>query len=451
MIINIGNKKNYLLFVYAILLITISANAQKPHENPKYGPDSLSRMVCLGNLSTMSEYVKIEAYDYAYDAWRYCFFNCPESSKNVYLHGEKILENKIKKDEANKEAYIDTLMLLYDQRIQYFKQEGKVLGKKGLDLFMYRPSAAMEAYGYLSKSIDLDGVKSSDAVLANYMVISGVLYNKNEIEGDEMVTNYVKASDLLSKRLDSETNQRKKDKITQAIESVEKVFSESGAADCETLVEIFNPKFEENKDNLDFLKKTAAILGRTPDCDESELFAKVSEAKYAIEPSAGAAADMGKLFAAKGDYDKASEYFVKAISQETDNELKAQYNYDLARVYYNNGSYTQTRKYAKDAIAIKSSYGEAYILIGKAYGASSKSCGSSPFEQAAVYWAAVDKFAKAKSVDSSVASEASNLISQYSKYFPGTEDAFFAGYSDGQDYTVGCWINESTKVRTVKH
>jgi hypothetical protein len=28
------------------------------------------------------------------------------------------------------------------------------------------------------------------------------------------------------------------------------------------------------------------------------------------------------------------------------------------------------------------------------------------------------------------------------------EEAFFYGYQEGQEYTVGCWINEKTKVRS---
>ncbi len=450
MITKKGVKKIFALFVFVQVVVISHSFGQKPYENPKYGPDSASRMICAQNLSTMNEYVKIKAYDFAYTAWRYCFMNCPEASKNIYIQGEEILENKIKNDKDNMEAYVDTLMLLYDQRIQYFNQEGKVLGKKGMDLFRYRPSAALDAYGFLAKALDVDGPKADDAVVANFIIISGVLYGKTEIEGDELVNNYVRAVDILDKRMAAHTNQRRKDKTQRAIETVEKVFAESGAADCETLVAIYTPKFEANKENLDFLNKVTTLLAKTPKCDESELYFNAAEAKYTLEPSAEAAAAIGTGFAAKGEYQKASGYFLKAIEQETDTEKKAEYNYKLAKVYYNSNSYAQTRKYAKAALSLKSNYGEAYILIGKAYAASSKTCGSSEFEQAAVYWVAVDMFAKARAVDSSVAIEASELIAQYSKYFPGAEKAFFEGFSDGQNYTVGCWINESTVVRTVK-
>ncbi|MFW6327855.1 MAG: hypothetical protein ACOC2F_06030, partial [Bacteroidota bacterium] len=67
--------------------------------------------------------------------------------------------------------------------------------------------------------------------------------------------------------------------------------------------------------------------------------------------------------------------------------------------------------------------------------------------KSAVYWAAVDKYIKAQNVDPSMAEEANQRISQYSRYFPDKEDAFFYDYTVGKSYTVGCWINETTSVR----
>jgi hypothetical protein len=65
----------------------------------------------------------------------------------------------------------------------------------------------------------------------------------------------------------------------------------------------------------------------------------------------------------------------------------------------------------------------------------------------APYWAAVDMYIKAKSVDASVANDASQKIAKYSQYFPTTQDAFFYSVTEGADYTIKCWINITTKAR----
>ena len=121
----------------------------------------------------------------------------------------------------------------------------------------------------------------------------------------------------------------------------------------------------------------------------------------------------------------------------------------MAQIYIDKiKSYPQARDYAYEAIKLNSKSGDPYILIGNAYIAGSDDCSQSDFEQRAVYWTAVDKYKKAKSIDPSVSQKANELIEKYSSYFPLKEETFFHGYVDGQEYTIGGWINEKTVVRT---
>ncbi|MGD2034646.1 MAG: hypothetical protein PVF73_06310 [Bacteroidales bacterium] len=445
-------KTNYTAFLTiftGIFLLSNTVNAQrsKIYENPKYGADSASRMECASNLSIMNQYVKIKTYEYAYDSWRYCFFNCPQASKNIYIHGGKILKHRIEneEDENLKNAYIDTLMILYDQRIEYFKQPGYVYGMKGIDLLRYRSSDIEEAYGYLEKSIDLKNEKVDESVAVTFITATYKLLQDGKAEADVMINNYVKVMDLLTEKIQSGD---KDPKLPQAIESIEKVFAESGAADCESLIAIFNEKFKADPENVDLLKKITSLLSETG-CEKSDLYGKAAEALYKLEPSAEAAAKLANLFAIREEYQKAQQYYNKAIEQETNSEKKANYYYNLGKIAFQQKNFVATRKYCLSAIDLKSNYGEAYILIGTAYAAGSGSCGSD-FEKQAAYWAAVDKFIKAKTVDPSVKGLADEQINAYSKHFPNNETTFFNGFTDGDTYTVGCWINETTIVRTTK-
>lgn len=444
--------KNFKTLLLAIALIQISllsfSQKQSIASNPKYGPDSTARMQCATNLSIMNQYVRIKTYEYAYDAWRSCFYDCPEASKNIYIHGTKILKYKIDnaEDEVTKKAYLDTLMLIYDQRMEYFHQEGNVYGRKGLDLLRYEKTAVEEAYGYLEKSVDLSGPKVDESVALTFISTTYALYQQQIVGPDVMIGNYVKIMDDLNTKM---AGGDKDPKIPQTIQSIEKVFAESGAADCESLIEIFTIKFEANPEDLDLLKKTTSLLSETG-CEDSELYQKTAEALYALEPNSESAAKLAALFAAQNDYKKAEEYYNMAIEQQTDPLVKSGYYYNLAKIKFNNKDYPAVRKNCNAAIALQSDFGEAYILIGTAYASSSSSCGETDFEKQAVYWAAVDKFAKAKSVDPAVSEVASEQINAYSKRFPNNEIAFFNGFTNGQAYKVGCWIQENTTVRTTK-
>ena len=65
------------------------------------------------------------------------------------------------------------------------------------------------------------------------------------------------------------------------------------------------------------------------------------------------------------------------------------------------------------------------------------------------YWVAVDKFQEAARAaeDPSVQDRAQQLSNTYRQYFPNNEEIFFHGYSEGDSYRVGCWINRNTTIR----
>ena len=108
---------------------------------------------------------------------------------------------------------------------------------------------------------------------------------------------------------------------------------------------------------------------------------------------------------------------------------------------------SKAKKYALEAINYRPNWGDPYILIGDTY-VTGKNCFNDDFEKTTIYWAAVDKFIKAKSVDTTVAEKANGRIQTYSLYFPDVETTFFYSLKEGDPYTVGCWINEKTTVRS---
>jgi len=149
------------------------------------------------------------------------------------------------------------------------------------------------------------------------------------------------------------------------------------------------------------------------------------------------------MAAKKKQFSKAADFYKKAIELTEDNEVKAKYYYELAVV--SSSSPASARAYALKAAGFKSGWGKPYILIGKLY--ASSGCGDDKFSKSAVFWAAVDQFVKAKSVDASVAGEANKLIAEYKKYFPGKEDAFAYNVTECSEVKIECWINTTTKAR----
>ena len=65
--------------------------------------------------------------------------NAPNLNKSIYINGVKIYDGLASEesDAAQKVVFQDSVLTLYDLRIQYFGEEGKVLNRKAFDAYKY--------------------------------------------------------------------------------------------------------------------------------------------------------------------------------------------------------------------------------------------------------------------------------------------------------------------------
>ena len=151
----------------------------------------------------------------------------------------------------------------------------------------------------------------------------------------------------------------------------------------------------------------------------------------------------------KEDYATAIKFFEEAVTMETDPATKAEDYYMMGLLSYDQNSYSKAREYCRKAIAENANYGNPWMLIGKMYAATAKSVYPDDAVMArAVYYAAIDKFEKARQVDETCAEEAASLISSYRAHLPSNEEIFMhPDLEKGKSVTIGGWIGESVVVR----
>lgn len=424
--------KNIVMLVIAILAI-FSANAQG-----KYGVDEQK---CKENLSMFREYYKQKNYADALSSWRWTFLNCPASSGNIYKNGPKIIKERIKVDKENKLAYIDTLMMVFDQRIQYFGKNGYVLGLKGYELIGIDKTRSEEALGYLKQSLDLEGNNASVQAVYGYMKAMVNLEKSGDKTKADVLDAYAVVSEIIDFNIVNESKATKN--FVKYSEKVEDLFTPY--ANCKDLIELFSQKFDTSTEDINALKRITKLLDNK-NCTNSDLFFNASSRLYELDPSAASADQMSKMSVAKGKTSDAITFAKEAIEMEQEANQKAIYYLALADAYRNAGSYASARAEVYNALELRSGWGEAYMNLGNIYISGAKSCGSN-FDNSTVYWVAVDSFKKALS-DEETKDRASKSINTYSKYFPSTETCFFNGVETGNSHTVGCWINKATAVRT---
>lgn len=438
--------------VFLVALLTfasITVMSQSEFDDPKYGADVETRKECLSNISMYQEFYKQNNYKDAYIPWQKVYTICPKSSQNIYIRGSRILKFKIENtaDPVKKNILIDSLMSMYDLRIVHFNKKGNVLGSKAQDLYTLAPERFEEAFKIAEEAVNLTTINSEASVLFTYMTLIRVMYENKKIEADRVIELYSSISDYAENQISKNPTD---DKVKQAKDGIDAIFAQMGVANCESLVAIFTPKFKANPSDINLSKKIKSLMGSTKDCSKQDLYLSVCVNIYKAEPNADLAYDIAHLNIDAKQPKEAEKYYNEAINLESDVTKRATYFYELASLTFTElKNSVQAKSYAVKATEENPNLGKAYKLIGDMY-ASERNCGNDDFEKKAVFWAAVDKYSKAKQVEPELEESMNSLISSYSQYFPTKEDIFFHDLKVGDTFSVGCWINERTTVRERK-
>jgi tetratricopeptide (TPR) repeat protein len=430
----------FTVFTLLISVLSINLSAQK------YGADSVD---CILNIQGYRTEYTGKNYDAALPLWRAVLKNCPQASQNTYINGITMMRYLIDKttDPALKNARIDSLLMLYDKRLEYFnvKDKADLLYTKAIEVQNYKPDNHKEIYK--AYKIAIDANKNIDLMaVAKTMLSARELYEKKEFSVSDFTNIYTEMADIAESQVKAAPDDTVKIALKAAIESA---FLTTDAANCENLIKVLGERFNANKDNVEVVKTVVSLL-QTKECTESELYYEGVEAYNKLNPSPGASYGLARVFYSKNDKEKAMQYFKTATETETDLINKSMYFYEFGGLFLKEGKANEAINYAKRAIAANPRNGKAYMLLGTAY-AGIKGCGEDEISKRSVFWVAVDQFTRAKQLDPSIAAEANKSINTYSQYFPSVDDAFFDNLLDGAKYEVKCGpINETTIVRTKK-
>ncbi len=416
----------------------------------------------MNQLSLYGEFYKQGDYKSAFPHWKVLYDKYPKSTSNIYIHGSKIYEFLIENAKTDEELdeILEEIMAAHDQRILYFGGKGYVLGRKATSWLKFKLSdkrttplegealknALQTGYGWLSLSVEEQKTETELPVFLLLMQTSRSLFKLGALPKEDVVRNYDKCTTLLNEIAADTKDEAKLKEIKEIQPYIETLFSTSGAADCDALINIYTPQFQAKGNDVEFIKSMLRRL-RQAKCDQSELVEQATIKLYELEPSAEAAFNMARGYVKKENLELAKKYYEQAISQEKDTKLLASYYYERGYLLFaKENAYSEAREMARKAIALDPDLCDAYMLIGNIYVEASRSFNGEGIEKSAIFWVAVDYYNKARKGDD-CAVDAASKASDLRKYFPNKEEAFMEGLNSGQNYKVGGWINETTTVR----
>lgn len=466
-----------------LVMGTTTMYAQNPHDEEECANGN----TVLENNSLYTEYAKQKNFAEAYEFWKALYDKAPDYNKNIYVYGENILKtlwNKEKDDVEKRTARLNELMEMYENRIKFFgddasKPAAAILGDKAYSfLSMKGENAAEVTFPWFEECVTTLQSDADAKYLQQYVNLSCLKFKKDPTYKGQYIANYMKGSEYIDGALDryqlryeadtmickglkdsdpaTKANTPEKaakdstlakqfiDFTKKAKTNIAQQFAESGAADVETLVSVFEPQVEDRKEDADFLNNVSKLLGRSKAGKETDLYFKVSEYSYKLAPTMVSAKGMAQLAMKNKDWDNALKYLDESLSFAVQPEDKADLLLLQANIYYKyKNSFSKARELCRQSINLDHSNADPYIFIADMYRQSGEMCfpGGDHVEKSTVYIAAVDELQKAKSAEPGRVAEINSMIQAYKKAYPAKTDFFKKGLKTGERFHIGGWIN----------
>jgi len=445
------------------MLLLWPLGAQSENETSPNGMSQEQLDECLKQVQILQENVKMKDYQYALPALKPLLDECYTTNTGIYIYGEMMLFALLADSayEARHDGLLDTLFLLYDRRVEAakadpkFGTEGFILGRKLKALAKFRTREFDEVHALAERAVTLSGDETDAQVMFLYMQYTAVLNKLKKMDCDDVIAVYNQLSDYIEINLEKYegVDTLQYNNYTLASEKVDQLAGP--CLTCDNLLQIFGRDFEQKKDDENWIKKAAAALDKRR-CAKLEayrdnpLIFAIIERNVEVNPSAKGWVLVGRQYALKNDCARSIDAFQKAVELEENIQAKTTYMKYLAGRYMECGDYSNARSVARKMLEIRPNWGWPYIFIGDLYANSVNRCKTETSNKCtmyAVYWAAADKYAQARSVDSEFAQQANSRLARMAGVFPLKSDCFMNDLMEGASFTVGCWINETTTVK----
>ena len=403
--------------------------------------------------------------------WSQVFKKAPGATKNVYLDGVKIYKHLHAKENnpSIKEKHLNKIVEIFDTRANCFPQDKpNILARKALELKKLNADLKM-TYAAFAAALE-EGDKIPSFALVPCAEIVTQYYLEGGIGDTEKDKVYHQIEKISSTNI---LNQNDKDNYHAAWVRTKKTFKEADIApnnnydhianvtkDCYSITRSYKTKVSKDPNNESLMIKALNELG-TLDCEEASKYRIVllgmqeEQLRKQIDGSL-ATIKSGSIIASanaaykSGNFTKSIELYNNAIKDTDDVSKKVDYIYQTAKIYYVKLSDKfMAKNKLQEVLELDPSHAKSYLLLGDIYYSAAKECfPDSEFDQKMVIYASIDKWKKAKDVDSSLKGVAEERINKYSRYLPTKSELFLArGKFKGNTYRIGCWINEKVKVK----
>ena len=444
-------KSLKLILMVAFAMVGFSAMAQNiNYDDPKYakwGANAEQRKQNMLNNQFLKEAVDNKNYKAAAGYLKILLEQSPAAAQGIYTNGIKLYKNQINRAENDEQRamFIDSLLYVYDVRLQAFGDHSKygkayILDRKAREYLTYKSDDREGVRKIFNEAIAATEEKTGKPDLELVAIYFSNLcedYKNDLVAADAVIADYDRFTPAFD-GADGESAELKN--------QFDSAFGASGAASCENLEALFSKKLAAEPENEALLGQAVSLMSRA-NCD-SDFFFATAEKYYTIKPSSETALFLAQGFQNRSEFEKAMKYLNEALAAETDSAEKEKLYVRIALISMQMGNQSDAMAAAKEIKALNAENGYAYYIMGQCYASSA----NGEFAGQACFWAAYDTMSKAVELlgsEPQILEAAKKMMAAYRGSFPTKEECFFNEVQQGASYTCtrGFASGVSTTVR----
>ena len=439
-----------LILAVAFAAMSFSAMAQVNYDDARYavwGENAEQRKSNMLANQFLKESVDNKDYKAAAGYLKQLLDQAPKGAQGIYTNGIKLYKTLIStaKTEEQRNVYIDSLLYVYDVRLQAFSNHSRygkayILDRKAREYLTYKPEDREGVRKIFTEAIAATEEKNGKADLELVAIYFSNLcedYKNNLVDATTVISDYDRFSPLY---------EGAEGEAAELKNQFDTAFGASGAASCENLESLFSKKLAEKPEDVALLGQAVSLMSRAQ-CN-SDFFFNTAEKFYSLKPSSETALFLAQGFQGRSEFDKAMKYLNEALAAETDNAERAKLYTRIGLISIQTGDHSNAMNAAKEIKTLEPTNGYAPYIMAQCYAATA----NGDFSAQAGYWAAYDTMNQAiemLSAEPAIQEAAKKMASAYRGSFPTKEECFFNEVSAGARYTVtkGFASGVSTTVR----
>ena len=372
--------------------------------------------------------------------------NVPQLHSSLYINGAEVFDKLAaqEKDPARRKIYVDSLMIVYDMRIKNCGEEGPVTNRKALSFVKYnvneKPAEALEI---LEKAITLNGNNVLDGTIVPYFQTVRLNVTKfKTITEDQILEKYDKVMNIIDSKIKtSQSKGQPIDKYKKMKDDIDAILISMVKVDCDFVKKNLEPKFKQNPNDLVLAKKIFGFMLQGK-CTDDPLWLEAGESIHKNNPEKdfGLVKNLGLKYYSLDNIPKAEEMLKEALPLAPTPEDKAEVLIYQGQIKARSDK-PAARALFRQALEVNPGNKLAYEKIGDLYYQSFDACAKkvNMADDRLVYCLAADYYQKAGDAQK---------VGNAKAAFPSKEEIFLVDYKQGETKNVGCWIGESTTIRT---